>query len=82
MSGLYEAILAKLDFEFEHVTKHEALPALKAVVERHNPEPCGWPGCRTEGHTVCAACGRSRSHPCQELELIAEKLGITEGHTS
>lgn len=54
-----------------------AAAALRAVVQRHKPVPCNYQRCLDpERHTTCEACGQVANHPCDELRVIAEQVGI------
>ena len=55
----------------------DPLAALRAVVERHKPVPCGWPDCKTPNtHRICSACGAAHNFPCPDIAAIARELGI------
>lgn len=91
VSDLYALILAKLD-EYDTDPPRcagdppwfcgaedygVAVRALRAVVERHKPVPCRDGNCWVQtGHQLCSTCGSGMNHPCEELLVIAEKLGI------
>lgn len=77
-SDLGAAILAKLDeYAQDHQPcdpgvdcLHRAVDAVRAVVERHLPDPL------LSGRVHCT-CGPVR-YPCENLRAIAEALGIRE----
>jgi hypothetical protein len=60
------------------LTPVQFLNEVKAALELHKPEPCGFSWCSSpDTHRVCAQCGRSVNWPCQTVKVIAAALGVT-----
>jgi hypothetical protein len=82
MRDLYERIDEALNILAEDCEGSEPLfamhTALRAAVERHKPELFG-------GVWACLGCSPGMpppvlvDAPCEELQVIAEKIGIEEG---
>lgn len=78
MGGLYANLLDALD----DLPPGRAVAAVRAVVERHKPFTRGYVMTCCAGCSIPADDGGVRyhflvDHPCQELRVIAEQLGIS-----